>query len=100
MKGTRWLMVASALLLFSPRALAQTATTTSKPGSSDNPSVSGEKVTFLVTVTTTTGGQRVDVGTVTFKDNGTQIGNPVPVRFGVAIVTTGALSVGTHVITA
>jgi len=71
----------------------KTATTTTL-ASSLNPSTYGASVTFTVTVSPSAA-----TGTVTFKDNGTQIGTGT-LSGGVATYTTTTLSVATHPITA
>jgi hypothetical protein len=71
----------------------KTATTTTL-GSSLNPSTYGASVTFTATVSPSAA-----TGTVTFKDNGTQIGTGT-LSSGIATYTTTTLSVATHPITA
>lgn len=67
--------------------------------SSANPSVSGQDVTFTATVTRTGGG--AVSGAVQFKADGTDLGAAVPVDAGGnASVSTSALAVGAHTITA
>jgi hypothetical protein len=74
------------------------AATVTSVGSSVNPSDFGQTVTFTATVTSAAG---APVGNVQFKDNGTNLGVTVALNgSGVATVTTAALTVGTHVITA
>ena len=63
-----------------------------------NPSAFGQPVAFTANVTT--GGSPVTTGTVQFADGGTAIGGPVPVVDGDAPLSTSALSVGSHAITA
>lgn len=66
--------------------------------SSVNPSDFGQTVTFTATLTSTAG---TPAGNVQFKDNGTNLGAAVALNgSGVATVTTSALTVGAHVITA
>ena len=75
--------------------IAATVTTVS---SSVNPSDLGQSVTFTATVTSSGG---TPAGNVQFKDNGTNLGAAVALNgSGVATVSTAALTVGTHVITA
>jgi autotransporter-associated beta strand protein len=71
--------------------LAPTTTTLS---ASPNATTGGELVTFTATVTPTPG----NLGTVTFKDNGTPIpgGANVPLAGGAAIFTTSTLPAGTR----
>ena len=78
--------------------LAPAATTTSVT-SSANPSVFGQPVTFTATVTTA--GLGTPSGNVQFSDGATPIGGPVALNVsGQAQITTSALSVGPHTITA
>ena len=65
--------------------------------SSVNPSDFGQSVTFTATLTSSAG---TPTGDVQFKDNGTNLGAAVSLNSGVATVTTAALTVGTHTITA
>jgi autotransporter-associated beta strand protein len=60
---------------------------------------SGEPITLVVTVKPQ-GAGAAPTGTVTFSDNGAQIGAPVPLVNGVATFTTSALANGNHKITA
>ena len=69
-------------------------------GSSANPSVAGQSVTFTATVTATTAGAGTPTGTVTFKDNGTAIGMGNLSAGGTATFTTSTLTTGSHSITA
>ncbi len=64
--------------------------------SSPNPSTFGQSVSFTATVTPDSG---TAVGSVTFLDGSTSLGN-VAVSGGMAIFTTSALSIATHAITA
>lgn len=67
--------------------------------SSLNPSEFGASVTFTATVTA--GGDPVDDGTVQFSNGATPLGPPVPLDAdGIATLTTSALLVGSHAITA
>jgi uncharacterized repeat protein (TIGR01451 family) len=72
------------------------ATTTSL-GSSVNPSVFGQSVTFTATVSS--GGGTPTGGTVTFMDGATSLGT-VALSGGTASVSTSSLSVAAHTITA
>src|SRR5205085_2877258 len=65
-------------------------------GSSPNPSVSGQSVTFTATVTS---GGGTPTGTVTFKDGTTTLGTGT-LSAGKATFSTSSLAVGTHSITA
>ncbi|HTV16970.1 MAG TPA: Ig-like domain repeat protein [Acidobacteriaceae bacterium] len=66
--------------------------------SSENPSISGDSVTFTATVSATSGGA-APTGTVVFKDGATVLGS-APLSGSNAAFTTAALSPGTHSITA
>jgi hypothetical protein len=82
-------------LTFTLAAAATTTTVTS----SANPSVFGQPVTFTATVAT--GGAGTPTGNVQFFDGATPIGGAVALNAsGQAQVTTSALSVGNHTITA
>jgi uncharacterized repeat protein (TIGR01451 family) len=76
--------------------VAKVATTTGVT-SSVNPSDFGQSVTFTATVTSSAG---IPSGTVQFKDNGNNLGSAATLVNGVATLTTSALTVGTHPITA
>jgi hypothetical protein len=71
--------------------------------SSANPSTPGQSVTFTATITGT-GSAATPTGTVTFKDNGTAIGNPVTVSTAGGVTTAAATetitTTGAHTITA
>jgi streptogramin lyase len=69
-------------------------TTTTGLGSSDNPSASGDLVTFTATVSPSAA-----TGTVTFYDGGTSLGTGT-LSGGIATFATSALSVGSHSVTA
>ncbi len=73
------------------------ATTNLVVGPSVNPSTFGQSVTFTATITPSSGSG--EAGTVTFFDNGGQIGTGI-VSGGQATLTTSTLAVGTHPITA
>jgi hypothetical protein len=73
--------------------MVRSATSTAL-SSSHNPSVFGQPVTFTATVSPSTA-----TGTVTFKDGATKLGSPSLVG-GKAMLSTSALTVGTHSITA
>lgn len=82
-------------------AQAETATT-SQLSAAPNPSVAGQPVTFTANVVPVTSGSQTPTGTVTFFDGGNQIGtgNLIPNgNFSVAILTTGTLTVGSHITT-
>jgi hypothetical protein len=77
--------------------IAKAATTTAVT-SSVNPSSVGQSVTFTATVTSPAG---TSTGTVQFKDNGVNLGSPMPLNgSGVAQLTTSSLTGGLHPITA
>jgi hypothetical protein len=79
------------------------AATTTGLSSDVNPSVFGQPVTFTATVAVTSPGSGTPTGTVTFLDGSTVISTqPLAgvLDGGSASFTTGALSVGTHAITA
>ena len=67
--------------------------------SGTNPSTSGQPVTFTATVAVVSPGTGTPTGTVTFDDNGTQIGTGT-LTAGVATFSTSSLAVGTQSITA
>ncbi|HJZ91603.1 MAG TPA: FG-GAP-like repeat-containing protein [Gemmataceae bacterium] len=83
------------LLLNTSVAPASTSTALT---SSANPSVTGQAVTFTATVSAASG--TPSGGTVTFFNNGVQIGSPVALTGQQAQVTTSTLTAGTHSITA
>jgi Big-like domain-containing protein/HYR domain-containing protein len=66
-----------------------------KLASSLNPSTVGQSVTFTATVT-----GLIPTGNVTFFDGASTIGNPMALSGGSASLTTNALTVGSHTITA
>jgi ELWxxDGT repeat protein len=72
-------------------------TTTTTLVSSENPSLTGQSVTFTATVSSLDAG--TITGTVTFKDGAATIGSG-PVSGGTATFTTSALAHGVHSITA
>ncbi len=78
--------------LATPSAATSTAVTASV-----NPTVYGQAVTFTATVSSTTAGSIT--GTVSFKDGGTVLGSGM-VSGGKATLSTSALAVGSHSITA
>jgi trimeric autotransporter adhesin len=74
--------------------------TTTTLTSSVNPSVFGQVVIFTATVAPTVG-TALPTGTVQFSVDGTAVGGPVTLNgSGAATLTSGALTVGTHSITA
>jgi len=68
--------------------------------SSKNPSSAGDSVNFTATVSPLNSGNFVPSGTVTFTDGSNVLGTPTLGSGGVASVTTSALTVGTHTISA
>jgi len=75
------------------------ASTTTSVTSNFNPSVFGQAVTFTAAVVPVLPGAGAPTGSVTFFDGATSIGSGT-VTGGVASLTTSALAVGTHNITA
>jgi CSLREA domain-containing protein len=74
-------------------------TTTTTVTSTLNPAGYGDAVTFNSSVTSSASGK--PTGTMQFKDNGGNIGGPIPLNSnGIASVTVSTLSPGTHTITA
>jgi hypothetical protein len=80
------------------QAVNQDGTSTSV-ASSANPSVSGQSVTFTATVSAVAPGSGTPTGTVTFMDGSTTLGSG-NLSGGTASLTTAALAVGGHNITA
>ena len=79
-------------------ALKNTASTSTAVGSSLNPSLLGQSVTFTATVTSAGG---TPTGTVQFKDGVNNLGTPVTLNgSGQATFTTSSLTAGTHTISA
>jgi hypothetical protein len=75
------------------------AVTKSTVASSVNPSVSGQAVTFTIKVAAVAPGSGTPAGTVTLKDGAATIGSKA-LSGGTAMITTSALGVGAHSITA
>jgi large repetitive protein len=78
-------------------------TTTTTLTSSENPSLVGQSVTYIATVTPANPGPRTLTGTVTFTDNGETIGTvsifgKEPTNSGQVSTSTTYTSVGTHTI--
>ncbi|HEY7281678.1 MAG TPA: Ig-like domain repeat protein [Actinomycetota bacterium] len=73
------------------------ATTTTAVSSGQNPSFTGDSVTFTATVSSTS---TVNEGTVDFKVDGTTVASGVSVVSGTAAFTTGGLAEGSHVVQA
>ena len=72
------------------------AATTTTVTSSSNPSDVTQSVTFTATVTST----GPLTGTVQFKIDGSNFGNPVNLSSGIATISTAALTAGTHSVSA
>jgi hypothetical protein len=75
--------------------LGVTAATTTTVTSSLNPSTSGSSVTLTATVLPSSA-----TGTITFFDDGVQLGSPVAMTLNAATYTSSAFSLGAHPITA
>jgi hypothetical protein len=78
----------------------QPPATTTTLGSSLNPSLSGQSVTFTATVTANATGSSTVLGTVTFMDGSSPLSTVTLDSSGVATLSTSSLSTGTHSITA
>lgn len=75
--------------------------TTTDLSSSQNPSFTGDSVTFTAHVVRTDNGNDVGSGSVTFKDGNTVLANSVPLNAnGIATFTTNSLAEGTHALSA
>jgi hypothetical protein len=74
--------------------------TTSSVGSSANPSVFGQSVTFTATVASNAPGSGTPTGSVTFMDGSTTLGTGTLDSSGIATFITSSLSVGDHSIAA
>lgn len=83
----------------SPQVVNKDATTTTI-GSSANPSVFSQAVTFTAAVTANSPGSGTPTGTVTFKNGSTTLGTSTLDGTGHATLTTSTLTVGSHSITA
>jgi hypothetical protein len=93
-------LVAGALSLFSGGVIGHAlSVSTTALGSSVNPSVWGQSITFTATITPVS---PAPTGTVTFRDGGTNIAGCVnkTVSARVATCATAALTVGSHSVTA
>jgi len=82
-----------------PQAVAQAVTGTNL-SSSQNPSSSGQSVSFTATVLPVAPGAGIPTGGVTFKDGSTTLGTMTLNSSGQATFTTTTLVLGTHSITA
>src|SRR5439155_4115319 len=73
-------------------------------GSSENPAMAGDAVTFIATINPQNPNANTISGTVQFQSDGSNLGSPITVAaFGSqasASVTTSSLPAGTHTITA
>jgi hypothetical protein len=76
------------------------ASTTVALGSSVNPAVTGQAVTFTATVAVVAPGAGAPSGTVTFRDGNVVVGTATVGRDGTATMTTTFAAAGGHVITA
>jgi hypothetical protein len=76
------------------------AATSTAVTSNNNPSFSGQSVTFTATVTNTSLTSGVPTGSVQFFDGASALGSPQPLAAGTATLTTSALTVAIHSITA
>jgi MBG domain (YGX type)/Bacterial Ig-like domain (group 3)/Domain of unknown function (DUF4214) len=76
------------------------AATTTALASSADPSANGQTVTLTATVSLVPVGAGQSTGTVTFQDGSTVLGTGTVGANGTATITTSALNVGTHLITA
>ncbi len=79
---------------------AKQAATTSAVTASPNPSISGQSVTFTVTVSVVAPGAGAPTGTVTFMDGGATLGTSTLGANGQATFSSSALSLGSHTVTA
>ena len=68
--------------------------------SSLNPAVTGQTVKFTIAVKAVSPATGTPTGTVTLMDNGNPISDPVSLTSGTASVSTNALAVGTHTMSA
>ncbi|MFI5120322.1 MAG: beta strand repeat-containing protein [Thermoanaerobaculia bacterium] len=75
------------------------ASTTTSVVSSVNPSVFGQSVSFTATVAAVPPGSGIPTGTVSFFDGATPLGTQSLNGAGQAVLTTSALTVGSHPIT-
>src|SRR4051794_8666430 len=79
----------------------EAASTATSVSSSRNPSQLGQAVTFTAQASVTAPGAGTPVGTVQFRDNGTDLGSPQTLDgSGKAGLTTSTLTVGAHTISA
>src|SRR5262249_22803879 len=74
-------------------------TTLTASATTPNPSVFGQVLTFIASVAAAAPGAGTPSGTVTFKDGNVVLGT-APISGGSALVSTTALAVGSHTITA
>ncbi len=83
-----------------PTQTVNRAATATGLASSVNPAVFGQSTTFTATVTVTAPGAGTPTGTVQFKDGAGDLGAPQALAAGVATLSTGSLSAGSHAVTA
>jgi len=76
------------------------AGTTTSVTSSVNPSVFGQPVTFTATVAPVAPGSGTPGGSVQFSVGGGSLGGPILLSAGTASISTNAVAVGTHAVTA
>ena len=85
---------------FSVTEVAQTSDTTTMLVAAPNPSSYGQPVTFTASVSPTGSTQATPTGTVTFEDGTNPLAPAVALVGGTATISTSALTVGVHSITA
>jgi hypothetical protein len=76
------------------------ASTTTSVTSSVNPSVFGQRVTFTATLAPVAPGSGSPGGSVQFSVGGVSLGGPILLSAGTASISTNAVAVGTHAVTA
>ncbi|MBC8275708.1 MAG: Ig-like domain repeat protein [Chloroflexi bacterium] len=76
------------------------ADTSTALGSSHNPSLYGQSVTFTATVSAVAPGAGIPTGNITFMDGATSLGTRTLDASGQATLTTSSLSIGDHIVTA
>jgi MYXO-CTERM domain-containing protein len=80
--------------------IVNVATSTTGITSSTNPSVFGQSISIVATVTSSAMGAAEPSGSVTFSDGATTLGTAMLDAFGVATFPTSQLAVGTHMLVA
>ena len=93
-QGTFGASTATGTLIVNQSPTATTLTSSPKPSSQ------GQLVTLTAVVVSVAPGSGVPVGTVTFKDGATVLGTKPVSASGQAVLTTSALTVGPHTLTA